>query len=761
MAGSLTSFLFEDLSCTCQSGGDGDRAGAGRQSGERAALNAKTKDKLCQRCGKIIPEIDRVGSLTSFFFKDLRCQCSTFQKDNGLSTRFSGHKNIAVSRQRKHATFMAMTRSALARETEAFVELAPGQVIGGTYQLLAQAGQGGMGTVFRARHNVLRRECAIKFLAPSMVSQETWQMFQKEAKIISSLTHETICQIYDLGIHRAPGAQSGGLPYYAMDFVEGFTLDELLTSEGPLSVGAAAELYLKITEGLAYAHRRGVVHKDLKPGNIMIEPRNDGDVQIRILDFGISELNESGSSRGGVRRPGQTAASSLPVMGSAAYMSPEQFEGRAVEKVSDIYSLGCSMFETLTGQTPFEGESFEHLAELHANKRAPLLSERTGQTFPVVIEALVQKCLEKNPSKRYQSAAELGIDLQKILEDKDLQFVDVQSFAKERGLVVAEPNGGSKKIFVGIAASIVLTGAAAATLYLSGAAQRSPANVKIKDMQKDAPNVVSGVNVDQSDAAGLSHLIEMGQTKLDVEDKYKTSFQVFNKQFSKETFRSAKLEEVPDPKPGEIFIFVPATEADFWKYFPKVKARVPLGVDLLYLRDSKRLLQRIAVDAPKVQFLRLFSTTKTDFADVAKMRSLVRLEVHGNFNDFSTIYIPPSVTSLNLCRCNPAGFKVDRPAANYIEMQNCKVSKGLMQSIAKNFPGSILIFRTCTFETGAFLGLLDSDKQFKVSIFHTPKETPVSLVGSDTVLRLQDKAKFKFVLEEPDHLDAIEGSLPR
>lgn len=737
----------------CGTGGDE------KPRANNAASQAKNKDKLCQRCGKIIPEVNRVGSLTAFFFKDLRCKCAE-SKDNGLATRYIG-KSLIAARQRKHATFLAMTRSALAQESAAFIELAPGQIIGGTYELIAQAGQGGMGTVFRARHNVLRRECAIKFLAPSMVSQETWEMFQKEAKIISSLTHDTICQIYDLGIHRAAGAQSGGLPYYVMDFVDGFTLDDLLTAEGPLSVGATVELYLKIAEGLSYAHRRGVVHKDLKPGNIMIEQRKDGDVQVRILDFGISELNESGSARGGVRRPGQTASSSLPVMGSAAYMSPEQFKGRTVDKVSDVYSLGCSIYETLTGQTPFEGESFDDLAAAHANRQAPLMGERTGLDFPVAIEAVVQKCLEKNSSKRYQSVAELSIDLQKILEGKDLQFVDTQAFARKHGLVkIASADGGGRLVAVSIFSALAI-GFAVGAVYVVGVANKPPAKAKVQNLQGETPAVVASANVGQGDASSLSKLIEMGQTNLDVEDKYKTSFQIFDKRFSKETFRSSKVEDVPPAKEGEIFVFVPATEADFWKYFPKVVSRTPLGIDLLFLRDSKKLLAKIVADAPRIQYIRLFNTSKTDFGEIDKLHALIRLEIHGNFNDFSTIVVPDSVTSLSLHRCSPEAFRAVKPGPIHIEMENCKVSRALMSSIAKNLPGSILVMRKCQVERDAFMALAESSKPFKVSIHCTQKDLPGSTGGSDIALRLREKAKISIVLEEPDHLDEIEQSVPR
>lgn len=737
----------------CGTGGDE------KPRANNAASQAKNKDKLCQRCGKIIPEVNRVGSLTAFFFKDLRCKCAE-SKDSVLATRYIG-KSLVAARQRKHATFLAMTRSALAQESAAFIELAPGQIIGGTYELIAQAGQGGMGTVFRARHNALGRECAIKFLAPSMVSQETWEMFQKEAKIISSLTHDTICQIYDLGIHRASGAQSGGLPYYVMDFVDGFTLDDLLTAEGPLSVGATVELYLKIAEGLSYAHRRGVVHKDLKPGNIMIEQRKDGDVQVRILDFGISELNESGSARGGVRRPGQTASSSLPVMGSAAYMSPEQFKGRTVDKVSDVYSLGCSMYETLTGQTPFEGESFDDLAAAHANRQAPLMGERTGHDFPVAIEAVVQKCLEKNSSKRYQSVAELSIDLQKILEGKDLQFVDTQAFARKHGLVkVASADGGGRLVAVSIFSALAI-GFAVGAVYVVGVANKPPAKAKVQNLQGEAPAVVASANVGQGDASSLSKLIEMGQTNLDVEDKYKTSFQIFDKRFSKETFRSSKVEDVPPAKEGEIFVFVPATEADFWKYFPKVVSRTPLGIDLLFLRDSKKLLAKIVADAPRIQYMRLFNTSKTDFGEIDKLHALIRLEIHGNFNDFSTIVVPDSVTSLSLHRCSPEAFRAVKPDPIHIEMQNCKVSRALMTSMAKNFPGSTLVIRQCQFERDAFMALAGSSKPFKVAIHTTQKDLPNCTGGTDIVLRLREKAKVSFVIEEPDHLDEIEQSVPR
>lgn len=390
--GSLTSFLLTDLLCSCRA--------------KSRSLSGKDAAKLCPRCHKVIPDIRRAGSLTAFFFKDIRCACDSAA--SSLETRYIDGR-LTERRQKHRATIVAKTQAMLASDAAAFVELGVGKVIGGSYRLVALAGEGGMGSVYRAEHIALKRDCAVKLIAPSIVSEATWKLFQKEAMTISSLTHPTICQVYDLGIH------AGSLPFYVMDFVQGETLDQILTRQGPLSVGATAELYIKVMEGLAYAHRRGVVHKDIKPANIMLEKAADGHIQVRILDFGISELSDSAMSGGdGLLRN--------DIMGSAAYMSPEQFVKRKVEPTSDIYSIGCSMFETLTGLPPFAGEDMKVLEQAHARLPAPTLSSATSMFFPPEIESIVARCLEKDARLRYQHASELSIDLQNMLEHKPLQF---------------------------------------------------------------------------------------------------------------------------------------------------------------------------------------------------------------------------------------------------------------------------------------------------------------------------------------------------
>lgn len=466
--GSLTSFLLSDLSCNCNRIGDD-----GLRQNTPAPVVIEDNSSICRRCNKVIPARQREGSITAFFFQEQRCHCKQPQPDTpaakaglsqspqsgsasdhfrndtgakkqsnthqkGLATRYQGGKRTA--RMADFRTVLhTMRQTTMSSKTTAasMAGLAPGQIIGGCYELLALAGQGGMGAVFKARHQGLGRACAVKFLAPNLISEKTWLLFQREARMVAELQHRTICQVYDLGIHDEK------IPYYAMDFIEGETLDETLSSQGPLSVGATLELYIKVLEGLSYAHRRGIVHKDLKPANLMLTTGGEHQVEVKILDFGISELTEAApiqsstlehsahvvestqarlDSNDAKPERAKTQRNQLEIIGSALYMSPEQLLGDNLDRRSDIYTIGCTMFETLTGAPPFLEESFEKLREAHLHQEPPTLGQATGLFFPPKITAIVAKCLEKEPEKRYQSANELSIDLERALQGKELQF---------------------------------------------------------------------------------------------------------------------------------------------------------------------------------------------------------------------------------------------------------------------------------------------------------------------------------------------------
>jgi serine/threonine protein kinase len=461
--GSLTSFLLSDLSCYCDESSTQAGDAAKLQPLEKAKNRTGGQSTVCQRCLKLVPTVSRAGSITAFFFKDQRCQCrkpllesnksdysakvkapaqiaiyegsDNYDRLNlaGLETRYHGGE--LLSKRTSLKTAMQTARANQAKATIAMAELAPGQIIGGCYELLDLAGQGGMGSVYKARHTVLGRLCAVKFLLPSMITPRTWFLFQKEAKLVSTMQHQTICQVYDLGIHNET------VPYYCMDFVEGATLESTIIKHGPLSVGATLELFIKVCEGLNYAHRRGVVHKDLKPANLMITGSSNT-IEIRILDFGIADLAESARESQGQAFDSESdskaqqprgALKQADIIGSASYMSPEQFVGDAVDRRSDIYSLGCVIFETLVGAPPFLEQTFEDLRHAHLAKLPPSLEAPTGIYFPLSIQAIIAKCLEKSPDHRYQSVAELSVDLELALAKKPLQHAIDHFRALEEG----------------------------------------------------------------------------------------------------------------------------------------------------------------------------------------------------------------------------------------------------------------------------------------------------------------------------------------
>lgn len=411
--GSLTSFVFIDMHCQCHLTENTAAANA------RKANQAKVNSQSCANCGKVIAKAKRAGSLTSMLLVDLRCSCANPKPKTprfDMHTRFRPPASL-TKRRRENATRMRTRGATLTKADAAIVQLKPGDRIGGDFVLIEQAGQGGMGLVYRARHERLARTVALKFLLPSMVSPESWSQFKQEAKLNSILSHPTICQIYDLGLHQ------GVLPFYAMDYVDGLTLEDIILQVGSLSIGATLEVFIKAAEGLSYAHRKGIVHKDIKPANIMVEKTDDGDILVKILDFGISQLNDKGSKQEKQDR----------VVGSAPYMSPEQIRGEPLDARSDIYSLGCSIFETLCGEPPFVADDYDDNVVMHLEDDTPLLRDRTDVDMPIEIEAVIQKCMHKEADRRYQNASELIIDLKRIIEDKPLQHaLNEQSFLEEQ-----------------------------------------------------------------------------------------------------------------------------------------------------------------------------------------------------------------------------------------------------------------------------------------------------------------------------------------
>ncbi|WP_437288236.1 serine/threonine-protein kinase [Sorangium sp. So ce406] len=279
--------------------------------------------------------------------------------------------------------------------------LQPGDVLRGKYRIVRVIGAGGMGAVLEAHHLVLDQRVAIKLVLPEAAKRDgSVPRFLREARAASSLRSEHVARVLDVD------TLDGGLPYLVMDLLEGTDLSARLRAEGPLPIEEACEMGVQICEGLSEAHARGIVHRDIKPGNLFVVRRADGSPLVKVLDFGIAKL---------VAPADEISADSLTsqnaLVGSPLYMSPEQMRSsRAVDMRSDIWSLGVALYQALSGKLPFEAETFGALILLVTQELpAPLASLRAG--LPEALSRSIMRCLERRPEDRWQDVAQLAAAL--------------------------------------------------------------------------------------------------------------------------------------------------------------------------------------------------------------------------------------------------------------------------------------------------------------------------------------------------------------
>lgn len=273
------------------------------------------------------------------------------------------------------------------------------RTLAGRYEIGASIGHGGMSDVFLGRDTRLNRTVAVKLLHPELAEDPQFRVrFRREAQDAAKMTHPTIVRIFDAGEESVPDAVAGEriVPFIVMEYIEGQLLRDLAAA-GPMPATEAARIVEQVLTALEYSHRAGIVHRDIKPGNIMITPGG----QVKVMDFGIARAISDSAS---------TIAETSGVVGTARYFSPEQARGVQVDARSDLYSTGVVLFELLTGRTPFVGENPVAVAYQHINAAPPVPSTRNANVTPA-LDAVVLKALAKEPANRYQSAADFRADL--------------------------------------------------------------------------------------------------------------------------------------------------------------------------------------------------------------------------------------------------------------------------------------------------------------------------------------------------------------
>lgn len=331
--------------------------------------------------------------------------------------------------------------------------VSPGTKVG-RYEIRSKIGEGGMGEVYRARDEKLNRDVAIKVLPTSFAdNHERLQRFEQEAQAAGTLSHPNILAIYDLGMH-------DGAPYVVSELLEGESFRDLLTHRRP-STRKAIDYATQIAHGLAAAHEKGIVHRDIKPDNLFLTK----DERVKILDFGLAKLTQPSADHTAQTDIATRKVHTNPgtVMGTAGYMSPEQVRAVAIDHRSDIFSFGAVLYEMLSGRRAFHGDSaIETLNAILKEEPAELSS--TNSNTPPALERVVWHCLEKSPERRFQSASDVAFALESlsgVTSHSSQTLVDVKPLSTQRNWT------RERLIWLGATAILLILAAAFAVAYFS------------------------------------------------------------------------------------------------------------------------------------------------------------------------------------------------------------------------------------------------------------------------------------------------------
>jgi serine/threonine protein kinase len=556
--------------------------------------------------------------------------------------------------------------------------LPPGFVVDDAYEILALIGRGGMGNVYRVHHKMMNRDYALKALCTEQVTAASWRRFQNEAQAIGRMDHTNIVRIFNLGLHQ------GHLAYYIMDLLQGQTLQELLLDRVTLSENEALPIFIEACAGIGYAHKKGIVHRDIKPGNILIMDKEDMASKVKILDFGIAKLS-------GIKdRENQQLTLAGEICGSPFYMSPEQCLGARVDARSDVYSLGCTLYEVLTGSPPLQGKNAVETMLMHQHAAPPSLRAASGgKQFPHLLESIVASMLAKTPMDRYQNMERVAHDLTAALSGEDVP-IHPYTITLTTQVVQPSPEGvglqpetkksspiHSKKALVLLSATSLFFSVAAILVCLPkhsvppqdnilssvGAVPGTEERAKVTNVGEDvfkeysaysgdAPDAKTYSNTDENtDENTKANAIADADSKPFSEDKIKDGkvYRVFHfpkdisigllRHDSKGIFNSTcqgTFEKAPD----ENLIFIPSPQSEqFPQYLKRFRAGDIYGVAFVPEIVTDRSLE-VCLNIPGVRKLNLENCTNLT------KRSLVSLYKYQSLEAFRCINCPFSVEEI-------------------------------------------------------------------------------------------------------------------
>lgn len=420
----------------------------------------RTPIYLCKSCGKRI-NVGRSGSFTQWIFRSDNCDCKTPIPTEAFvigEEPLASRRNIGVQSLADLAEQGVDEDELRRKEEHEASKLADELDLDATtfpldrYTPLRAIGFGASGNVYLCRDRLLRKMVAVKCLRN--VSGEELIAFQQEAKALSKLNHPGIVKVLNFG-----GASESGAPCMVMEYIEGISLENCIQEYGAFPIEVAIEIIDRLCDALAYAHAKGIFHRDLKSSNIILltDPELE-QTEVRIIDFGVAMVKHA------LQEP--TIVQGRTVLGMPQYMAPDQALGKAYDERSEIYAFGCTMFEMLTGDVPFVGESSLEIISKHASEPPPLLSEiRPDTEFSEDLQALVEKCLAKDPGDRFNSIEELQTALQSVdTSDVVLEHDTAEGEESDAHESLEPASGISKRSLIVTISAVVLIGIGSFTL---------------------------------------------------------------------------------------------------------------------------------------------------------------------------------------------------------------------------------------------------------------------------------------------------------